>query len=92
MRRFLGPAGLGVMLLASGCASVETSVIELDDQIYLTTLGPIASSADAKARVFCLGAGDSLGEALFVEQVAIARLEKARDRHVATELNEPLTR
>lgn len=88
MRRGNMLVGLGVLMTAGGCASVETSVIELDDQIYLTTLGPIVSSADARARVFCLGAGDSLGEALFVEQVAVARLEKAREQRLVIETSD----
>jgi hypothetical protein len=63
---------LAVGLLLSGCSSA-TEAQSTGPVVSLSSFGPIDSNVEDLEPIFVLGAGDELGEAIFVQYVAYIR-------------------
>ena len=64
----LGLAGL------SGCSS--SSSVDANDAVALAVLGPSITTVDQYPGQYALGAGDSLGRAMFTNYLVVARREQ----------------
>ena len=67
-------------LLITGCSTSQGTNI-IDDTVAMTNLGPVQSLNHTKQSEFHLGAGDSLGRAIYFNYVAYVRANPSRRPH-----------
>lgn len=63
---------ISAIVATAGCSTPQGSVV-VEEPLALAEFTAAAPAEDAESGIFCLGAGDALGYAIFVKYIAYVR-------------------